>query len=59
VIGVTASIAYIGLLLGPVVVGQVASAADLRTAIGALVVVSLALSVASLWMPAAAKDPPG
>ncbi|MCY7342184.1 MAG: hypothetical protein LH603_10160 [Pseudonocardia sp.] len=55
----TASIAYIGLLLGPVVVGQVASAADLRTAIGALVVVSLALSVASLWMPAAAKDPPG
>jgi len=56
VIGVTASIAYIGLLLGPVVVGQIASFTDLRTAIGALVVVALAVSLAALRMPTVAKD---
>jgi len=56
VIGVTASIAYIGLLLGPVVVGQIASFTDHRTAIGALVVVALAVSLAALRMPTVAKD---
>jgi MFS family permease len=58
VIGVTASIAYLGLLLGPAVVGQVASVTDLRTAIGALAVVSLAVSLAALRLPGAGKDRP-
>lgn len=50
VIGLTASIGYAGLLLGPVVVGQIADFTQLRTAIGALVVVSLALSIAALLL---------
>lgn len=48
VIGLTASIGYVGLLLGPAVVGQVAGFTELRTAIGGLVVVSLAVSLAAL-----------
>lgn len=59
VIGLTASIAYIGLLLGPAVVGQLASVTDLRTAVGALVVISLAVSIASLWLPGAGNDQRG
>lgn len=47
-IGLTASIGYVGLLLGPAVVGQVAGFTELRTAIGGLVVVSLAVSLAAL-----------
>ena len=45
VIGTTASIAYIGLLLGPAVVGQLASLTSLRTAIAALSITSLAVAV--------------
>jgi len=56
VIGLTASIGYIGLLLGPVVVGQVADFTALRTAIGALVVVSLAVSLAALLVRSAGKQ---
>ncbi|MEV0394756.1 MFS transporter [Polymorphospora rubra] len=50
-IGHTATIAYIGLLLGPVLVGQLASATNLRTAIGSLAVVSVAVCVAALLVP--------
>ncbi len=57
VIGLTASVGYTGLLLGPVVVGQIAGLTRLRTAIGSLVFVSLALSVASLLVRAARRDP--
>ncbi|AZQ32384.1 MFS transporter [Streptomyces cyaneochromogenes] len=56
VIGLTASIGYVGLLLGPVVVGQVAEFTQLRTAIGSLVVVSLALSIAALLLRAAGRS---
>lgn len=45
-IGTTASVGYIGLLLGPVVVGQLASLTDLRTAMSALALVSLAVLLA-------------
>lgn len=56
VIGLTASIGYVGLLLGPVMVGQVASFTELRTAIGSLAVVSVLLSVAALRIRAAGSD---
>lgn len=56
VIGLTASIGYVGLLLGPVVVGQVAGATQLRTALGSLAVVSVLLSLAALRMPTASGD---
>ncbi|MEU6735818.1 MFS transporter [Streptomyces physcomitrii] len=56
VIGSTAAIGYVGLLLGPVVVGQVADFTQLRTAIGSLVVVSLALSAAALLLPTAGTE---
>ncbi|NJQ00265.1 MFS transporter [Streptomyces zingiberis] len=56
VIGLTASIGYAGLLLGPVVVGQVAEFTQLRTAIGSLVVVSLAVSLAALLLRTADGD---
>ncbi|WP_239396428.1 sugar MFS transporter [Frankia sp. CiP3] len=56
VIGATASIGYIGLLLGPAVVGQLASVTELRTAIGALAVVSLAVSLAGLRVPTREDD---
>ena len=48
VIGSTASLGYVGLLLGPVVVGQIAHVTQLRTAIGSLAVVCALLSIAAL-----------
>lgn len=59
VIGLTASIGYIGLLLGPVVVGQIAGITGLRTALGALVVVSVAVSLAALLLRGEAAGEPG
>lgn len=56
-IGLASSVAYLGLLLGPAVVGQVAALADLRTAIGWLAVVSIAVSLAALRVPSASARP--
>ncbi|GAB1691164.1 MFS transporter [Krasilnikovia sp. M28-CT-15] len=57
-VGATASIAYVGLLLGPVVVGLIAEQTALRTAIGSLLVVSLAISVAAVLVRAAGRESP-
>lgn len=57
VIGLTASIGYIGLLLGPVVVGQLASVLDLRTAVGTLVVAAAAVGLAALRIREDAASP--
>lgn len=59
VIGLTASIGYAGLLLGPVVVGQLAGLTTLRTALGALVVVSVAVSLAALLLRGGDSREPG
>lgn len=58
-IGLTASIAYVGLLLGPWLVGQVASWTNLRTALSGLAVVSVAVSVAALFTPTGGRGPQG
>lgn len=58
VIGLTASIGYAGLLLGPVVVGQIAGFTGLRTALGALVVVSAAVSLAALLLRGGEAEKP-
>ncbi|TCO47419.1 MFS transporter [Actinocrispum wychmicini] len=50
-IGSVASLASIGLLLGPAAVGQVASWTDQRTAVAALSVVALAICLLARWIP--------
>jgi MFS family permease len=50
-IGTTASVGYAGLLLGPVVVGQVAGLTSLRGAVGGLAIVALVLGVGALRLP--------
>lgn len=52
VIGSTASLASVGLLLGPAVVGQIAGHTDLRVAIAALSVASVAVCLLALRVPA-------
>ena len=53
-IGATASVGYVGLLLGPVVVGQIAGLTGLRTAMSALALVSLAVLLAGATVRAPA-----
>lgn len=52
-VGLTASVSYAGLLLGPVVVGLVASMTELRIGLGSLVLVSAGLSLAATRVPSA------
>ncbi|MFE5504760.1 MFS transporter [Amycolatopsis japonica] len=52
VIGSAASLASVGLLLGPAVVGQIAGRTDLRVAIAALSVASVAVCLLALRVPA-------
>ena len=52
VIGSTASLASVGLLLGPAVVGQIAGHTDLRVAIATLSVASVAVCLLALRVPA-------
>lgn len=59
VIGMTASLGYIGLLLGPAVVGQVAHVTELRIAVGSLVIVALAVSLSALRLPTGRAEQPG
>jgi MFS family permease len=51
VVGATASVAYTGLLTGPVVVGLMAGLSQLRVAIGALAILPLLVCLAALRMP--------
>ncbi|THV42237.1 MFS transporter [Glycomyces buryatensis] len=49
-IGATSSIGYVGLLLGPVIVGQLAGAFDLRIAFACLTAVSAVLTLTALFI---------